>query len=134
MATTNTNTDFLNMLGEVASLGGNEYNGKLYDPSLKVQNAKSKTLCTKNINRLMASKDENGNPNVPMDLVAEYVKIKNILNNATMNAMIDDYTEEQKRVRELRNKQYDNQTAYPGTNNHPTIEQISLNKVASNVG
>jgi hypothetical protein len=49
MATTNTNTDFLNMLGEVASLGGNEYNGKLYDPSLKVQNAKSKTLCTKNI-------------------------------------------------------------------------------------
>ncbi len=128
MATnTNTNTDFLNMLGEVASAGGNEYNGKHYDPSIKVQNAKSKTLCTKNINRLMASKDEHGNPNVPMDLVAEYVKIKNILNNPALNTMIDDYTNEQKRVREARNK------LYAERNNHPTIEQTPSSAVVENI-
>lgn len=129
MATTNTNTnnDFLEMLGGVASAGGNEYNGKFYDPSIKVQNAKSKTLCTKNINRLMASKDEHGNPNVPMDLVAEFVKIKNILNNASMNNMIDDYQNEQKRVREARTKLYEER------NNHPTIEQTPSSAVVADI-
>ena len=129
MATTNTNTntEFLDMLGGIASAGGNEYNGKFYDPSIKVQNAKSKTLCTKNINRLMASKDEHGNPNVPMDLVAEFVKIKNILNNASMNNMIDDYQNEQKRVREARTKLYEER------NNHPTIEQTPSSAVVADI-
>lgn len=128
MAEQNNNQDFLNMLNQVSSLGGNDYNGRTYDPSIKVQNAKSKTLCTKNINRLMASKDEHGNPNVPMDLVNHFVKIKNLLTDPALNVMIDEYQTEQKRVREARNK------VIAEKDNHPSIEATPSNKIVEDIG
>ena len=120
MATTNDNK-FLDVLNDSVMVGGyTSQSGKTYAPSTKVQTVKIEAIL-RNIKGQFANGSE-----ICMEGLAQLNTIANAMNK--LKDVCADFQATEKDAREARMKR---NAEY---NNHPTIEQTSLNKVASNVG
>jgi hypothetical protein len=121
MATTNDN-NFLDVLNDSVMLGGytSQTSKKTYAPSTKVQAVKIEAIL-----RNIKSQFANGS-DICMEGLAQLNTIANAMTK--LKDICADFQATEKDAREARmkrNAQYDN---------HPTVEQTPLSKVAANVG
>ena len=121
MATTNDNK-FLDVLNDSVMLGGytSQASRKTYAPSTKVQAVKIEAIL-RNIKSQFANGSE-----ICMEGLAQLNTIANAMTK--LKDVCADFQATEKDAREARMKR---NAEY---NNHPTVEQTSLNRVANNVG
>lgn len=121
MATTNDNK-FLDVLNDSVMVGGytSQASGKTYSPSTKVQAVKIEAIL-RNIKGQFANGSE-----ICMEGLAQLNTIANAMTK--LKDVCADFQATEKNAREARMKR---NAEY---NNHPTVEQTSLNRVANNVG
>lgn len=120
MATTNDNK-FLDVLNDSVMIGGyTSQSSKTYAPSTKVQAVKIEAIL-RNIKSQFANGSE-----ICMEGLVQLNTIANAMTK--LKDVCADFQATEKEAREARMKR---NAEY---NNHPTVEQTSLNRVASNVG
>ena len=117
---TNNNNDFLDMLNDTVNNGGyTSQSGRTYAPSTKVQAVKIESLF-RNIKNQFANGSE-----VCMEGLAQLNTLANAMTK--LKEVCAEFQESEKEIREAR------QAKYASYNNHPTVEQTSLNRVAKDV-
>jgi hypothetical protein len=120
MATTNNNSDFLDMLNDTTNTGGyTAQSGRVYAPSTKVQSVKIEAIL-RNIKYRFANGQE-----VCMDGLAQLAKVNSAIE--TLKGVCAEFEANEKELRQARQAK---QASY---NNHPTIEQASNSKVVENI-
>jgi len=121
MATTNNNTDFLDMLNDTTNTGGyTSQAGKRYAPSTKVQAVKIEAVL-----RNMKNQFANGS-DICMEGLAQLNTIATAMTK--LKEICTEFQASEKDAREARMKR---NAEY---NNHPTVEQTSLNQTTTNIG